>query len=224
MTALVGTRAQGTFWQCSLAPGGEPTYYEAPSAFMWHALNAYDAGDEIIADFVGFDEPDHVIGDNDFLSAILNGGLGAPTTPGKLQRHVFNQRTATLSEEILDHCGHGFPILDARLAMNKHRYGYFSAGGDLPFSSQLKRVDYAKDLAEVYEFGAMTQVGEPVFVPRSGAQVDEGWLISQCLDGASAKTFFAILDSQSISAGPVAKIWLSHHVPISFHGAFLSHT
>ena len=49
---------------------------------------------------------------------------------------------------------------------------------------------------------------------------NEGWLISQVLDGESGKTFFAVLDAQRVEDGPVAKIWLDHHLPISFHGAW----
>src|SRR5260370_29918328 len=39
--------------------GGTPQSFEAPAAFMWHALNAYDDGGQTIADFVGFDTPHH---------------------------------------------------------------------------------------------------------------------------------------------------------------------
>ncbi|MBV8652518.1 MAG: carotenoid oxygenase family protein, partial [Alphaproteobacteria bacterium] len=38
--------------------GGSPKMFEAPAAYMWHALNAYDEGNTIIADFVGYDTPD----------------------------------------------------------------------------------------------------------------------------------------------------------------------
>jgi carotenoid cleavage dioxygenase-like enzyme len=34
--------------------GGTPQLFEAPAAYMWHALNAYREDNEIIADFVGY--------------------------------------------------------------------------------------------------------------------------------------------------------------------------
>ena len=42
--------------------GGQVRRFEAPGAFMWHALNAYERPGEIVADFVGYDAPDHFIG------------------------------------------------------------------------------------------------------------------------------------------------------------------
>ena len=35
---------------------------EVPAVWMWHTLNAYVAGDRILADFVGYDAPDHFLG------------------------------------------------------------------------------------------------------------------------------------------------------------------
>ena len=45
--------------------GGVPKFYEAPGSFMWHSLNGYEIEDKIIIDFVGYDKPDHFIGEND---------------------------------------------------------------------------------------------------------------------------------------------------------------
>ncbi|MEE2971298.1 MAG: carotenoid oxygenase family protein [Pseudomonadota bacterium] len=36
--------------------------------------------------------------------------------------------------------------------------------------------------------------------------------------GDSGKTFLAIFEVADVAAGPVAKLWLRHHVPVSFHG------
>jgi len=36
---------------------GEPLFLEAPAAFIWHALNAYEEDGSIVADFVGYDAP-----------------------------------------------------------------------------------------------------------------------------------------------------------------------
>ena len=32
--------------------GGAPQFFDAPAAFIWHALNAYGDGSRIVADFV----------------------------------------------------------------------------------------------------------------------------------------------------------------------------
>jgi all-trans-8'-apo-beta-carotenal 15,15'-oxygenase len=35
------------------------------------------------------------------------------------------------------------------------------------------------------------------------------------------RAYVAVYDAKRIPDGPVAKIWLDHHVPITFHGTFL---
>ena len=37
----------------------------------------------------------------------------------------------------------------------------------------------------------------------------------------SAVAFVGVYDAKRIPDGPVAKIWIDHHVPITFHGTFV---
>jgi carotenoid cleavage dioxygenase-like enzyme len=63
---------------------------------------------------------------------------------------------------------------------------------------------------------------EPVFAARTGAARDEGWLIVQCLDGRSERAFFALFDATHVDTGPIARIHLPHHLPISFRGWWIA--
>lgn len=200
--------------------GGEPKRFEAPGAFMWHALNAYDDGGDVVADFVAYDDPDHFIGDSPQLATIMEGRLGRAIYPGKIRRYRMNVAAGRLAEEIVDAGDHEFPMTDPRVALSRHRVGYFAHAGTGVLNSGLKRLDYETGAVETYDFGAGHHVGEPVFAARPGGALDEGWLIQQGLDGASGKTFFAVFDAAAVSDGPLAKIWLDHPMPISFHGAW----
>lgn len=111
-------------------------------------------------------------------------------------------------------------MIDPRVATRAHRVGYLSALGDAVLGTGLKRIEVETGVQQVFDFGARTVVGEPVFAPNPNAGIDEGWLIAQCLDGESEKSFFAIFDAQRVENGPLAKVWLDHHLPISFHGAW----
>ena len=64
-----------------LTLGGAPTYFDAPGSFMWHALNAFDDGTGIITDFVGYDVPDHFIGENAMFETLMAGRLGNAAYP-----------------------------------------------------------------------------------------------------------------------------------------------
>lgn len=200
--------------------GGAAQYFEAPSAYMWHGLNAFDDGDGLVVDFVGFDEPDHFIGQDAFFNTVMDGRMGRAEAAGKIRRYRINRAAGTLAEEIIDAGNHEFPMMDFRGALQSQRIGYFTHNGLGVFNSGVKRLDYASGQTRTFDFGADTHVGETVFVEKPGGAIDEGWLLAQCLDGRSERTFFALFDANAPDDGPIAKIWLQHPVPISFHGAW----
>jgi all-trans-8'-apo-beta-carotenal 15,15'-oxygenase len=200
--------------------GGAPQLFEAAAAFIWHALNAYGDGHEIVADFVGYDSPDHFAPHGALLYKLMQGQMGVARAPGTLRRYRIDLAARSLHEEILDPGTHEFPMIDPRAAMQKHEVAYLSAGGRNVVNSGIKRVDYCNRKAQFFDFGPDAVAGEPVFAARPGGKRDEGWLIVQCLDGRSEQAFFALFDAAHVDAGPIARIRLPHALPISFHGAW----
>ncbi|WP_422363498.1 carotenoid oxygenase family protein [Pyruvatibacter mobilis] len=204
--------------------GGAPRFFDVPGSFMWHALNAFEDKGEIIADIVAYDEPDHFIGDAPLFKTLMTGETGNAAFPGTIRRYVASLETGKAREEILDSGNHEFPMTDPRAQLERHRIGYFACGGVGGINSGIKRMDMQTGATQLFDFGAEhVQVGEPVFAPRderSGA-MDDGWLIAQCLDAKTERTFFAVFDAQTVDAGPLAKVWLTHHMPISFHGSWV---
>lgn len=65
-------------------------------------------------------------------------------------------------------------------------------------------------------------VGEPIFVPKEGSEVeDEGWLLVLVHDGGDrCGTELAILDAQKIEEGPLALLRLPTYVPMGVHGSW----
>jgi all-trans-8'-apo-beta-carotenal 15,15'-oxygenase len=47
---------------------------------------------------------------------------------------------------------------------------------------------------------------------------DRGWLLCEVLEGKSETSFIAVFDVARLQEGPVAKLRLHHHLPMSFHG------
>jgi all-trans-8'-apo-beta-carotenal 15,15'-oxygenase len=199
--------------------GGASQLFEAPSAFIWHALNAYSEGDEIIADFVGYDAPDHFAPHDALFYQLMQGRMGTAKVPGTLRRYRIDLIRHALREEILDAGTHEFPMTDPRVAMQKHAIGYLSCGGATNvITSGVKRFDFRNGAAQIFDFGDNVAAGEPVFAARPGGAPDDGWLIVQCLDGRSERAFFALFEAAHVERGPIARIHLPHHLPISFHG------
>jgi carotenoid cleavage dioxygenase-like enzyme len=92
------------------------------SSSFWHALNAYGDGGEIIADFVGYDTPDHFAPHNALFYRVMQGEMGEAKTPGTLRRYCIDLAARSLREEILDSGSHEFPMIDPRSAMQKHQH------------------------------------------------------------------------------------------------------
>jgi len=68
-------------------PVGRVVQMEAPACFMWHSINARDNGSEIVADFIGYDNPDHFVGTDPVISAVMQGREGEHAYPGLLRRY-----------------------------------------------------------------------------------------------------------------------------------------
>ena len=198
--------------------GGEPAFIEAPAAYMWHSLNAYEQNGAIIADFVGYDTPDHFIGRDPAFAAIMQGADGEAEFPGTIRRYVIDLKTKSLRQETIDAGSHEFPMIDLRVGPQKHRFGYFACGhvGDWILDG-VARLDMDSGARDEFRFGPRHFVGEPIFAPRGSSEGD-GWLLTQVHSDETEKNFLAVFDAGSLAAGPVAQVQLRHHVPLSFHG------
>eukprot|EP00439_Symbiodinium_sp_Y106_P087584 s1_g120.t1 len=198
--------------------GSAARFFDAPGAWMWHAANAYERGNTIIADFAGYDDPGHFIGDDPTLTALMSGRLGQEGGPGTMRRYIIDLDAGTLREEIVAASAFEFPSVDPRTACHAHQRVYATYGPRNNFlHTGLAAVDMESGDVASYDFGPSAYVGEPIFALHPDSATD-GWLLTQVLDGDAGTTFFAIFDSQNLAGGPLAKAHLNHHQPISFHG------
>ena len=152
--------------------------YEAPASFMWHSFNAYEQGAELIADFVGYDEPDHFLGKNATLRTIMQGRLGESRYPGTIRRYRMDLRGSTLREELVADGNFEFPVVHGAVAGRRHSYG----------------------------FATTASVGQFFHSGIAG------------IDFKSGNSFVAVMDAGHLADGPLARVWLQHHTPLSFHG------
>jgi all-trans-8'-apo-beta-carotenal 15,15'-oxygenase len=206
--------------------GAEPLrIFDAPPAWMWHSLNAYEDGQRIIADFVGYDEPGHMLGTEPTFNAIMEGRWGDQSAPGTVRRYTIDLGRNSLGEETVDSGHHEFPIVNPHLSCRRHRKGYFAAGErGAWYHDGVVAIDLESGQRDEFRFGGGHYVGEPVFVPRPGtryapsAEREPGWLLAEVLSGDTGTSSLAVFRADDVSAGPVARILLDHHLPMSFHG------
>jgi all-trans-8'-apo-beta-carotenal 15,15'-oxygenase len=117
-----------------------------------------------------------------------------------------------------------WPRIDERLRCRSYRFAYLCAAAPGEFFwSAVERVDLQTGGRSRYDFGAGCYCGEPVFVPRSdAAEEGSGWVLTEVYDSQTRKSLLAVLDSERLADGPLARVMLRHHVPFSYHGWWLA--
>jgi len=202
-----------------------PIQLETEACWSWHTINAWETGHEIIADFVGYQNPDHILGPDPALFAIMSGRKGQYNYPGEIRRYVINAARKTIRFEILDSGSYDFPVINLEHLCHRYRFGYFAKKQNREvFFTGIARVDLKSLHSDSYDFGQAQFCSEPVFVPKPGysysaeTDVEPGWLLTEVYDSGKNKTLLAIFETEHISDGPIARAYLNHVLPLGFHG------
>jgi carotenoid cleavage dioxygenase len=193
-------------------------WFQGDPSFMFHPMNAHTDGNIITADVCEFEEAP--------LFPLPDGTPGDPDKAiPRLTRWTFDlgSNTSRYKAERLDDVACEFPRLDERRTGLGYRYGYmacdlnprFKVGG---FNGIGVR-DHQTGKLDLYDVGEGCATNEPIFVPRSESSAEgDGYLMANVYDANRKATHLVILDAQNVSAGPLAKAYLDHHVPFGFHG------
>lgn len=189
-----------------------PVRFEVGAFWQWHFANAWEDRDAIVVDFVRYDD----------LSSLTE--LNTPgfvVEEGRLCRVRVEPGARRLSApERLSELPCEFPIVDGRRAGARCDTIWLSSEG--PRGNAVARVDATRREARAWTLPAGHRPSEALFVPRPGASsMEEGWALTLVYDPTRHESYVAVLDAERVEDGPVARAWLGHHVPVTFHGAFV---
>ncbi|MCB9595850.1 MAG: carotenoid oxygenase family protein [Sandaracinaceae bacterium] len=175
--------------------------------WVWHFGNAYERGpDELVIDWVRYP---------DFASLDALREPGVPVRQGQLVRSVLRPSQRTLSApEPLSDLPCEFPTIDPRHA--GARVDSIWVASDAA-RCRIARVDVEGGGERVWELPVDHRPSEPVFVPGDAG----GWALTLVYDAVRHESYVAVLDGARPEDGPVARVWLGHHTPPTFHGVFL---
>jgi all-trans-8'-apo-beta-carotenal 15,15'-oxygenase len=198
---------------------------ECPACWMWHAINAYEDGDRLMLDFIGAEVGGGLGTGDSPLFQVMRGVL--PDDLGNasnfLRRWEVDLAAGGIAEHVIDASANfELPGMSATERTKPYCSAFMvrSAAGEL-FPNAICRLD-GRDLSTMsYEFGAGEYCGEPVVLDCIGGPRAK-YLVTPVYSAASKRSSFALLDMEDISTGPVARIHLRHHVPVSFHGYWLA--
>jgi all-trans-8'-apo-beta-carotenal 15,15'-oxygenase len=188
--------------------------------WMWHAINAFEDGEDLVLDFIG-GEVGGGLSDDDPVFGLMGGhDPGPPPAPSNFPRRLRVRPDSDTPEvqTILDDGNFELPCVSATERGRPYTQAYMirAIPGEL-FARTLCELDGKKLAARHYEFGPREFCSEPVICDELDGQPGR-YLLTQIYNGADKRSYYAVMDRQNFMAGPVARIQLRHHVPVSFHG------
>ena len=189
-------------------------WFEVNPCFIFHTMNAYDDGNEVVLDACRMSEVWRNAGE-----------MSAQEGELSFHRFRFDLETGNVKEETLDDRMLEFPRCpDGRLGQ-KNRFGYAlnvsqDADGNPAFEGLVK-LDFETGKSQSHKYGEKSSSAEAIFVAAPGADPDsdEGWVMSYVHDEIENVTDFTVLDATDLST--LAKVRLPQRVPYGFHGSWI---
>lgn len=185
----------------------------------WHAVNAYQQNDsEVVFDFVASKRRAPVASNNSTMTKITRGEMvqnGSLRGTGVYRAILdYDKNHLSYGSDYFKVHGVEMPTIDSRRAGKAYENAYFIAGQE-GLDNQIVRLNVSTRESERYDFGAGRFVTEPIFAPGAG---DNGYLLSEVYSHVHKRSYLAVFDAKNLKQGPLAEVWLKHHLPIGFHG------
>jgi carotenoid cleavage dioxygenase len=184
---------------------GDVSWFDVEPCYVFHAMNAYDDGDQVVLDVVRYPT---------MFDTHL---LGPDESPPTLDRWTLDLEAGEVREERLDDLGQEFPRVDERMVGRRNRYGY--AGAYLESEDALVKHDLDRRTREIRPLHAGGGASEAVFVPaHADAAEDDGWVLSLVYDADRDTSDLLVLNAADFTGEPQAIVHLPQRVPFGFHG------
>ncbi|HEY5235300.1 MAG TPA: carotenoid oxygenase family protein [Rhabdochlamydiaceae bacterium] len=182
--------------------------------FAFHHANAYDKEGTIYIDIITYPNAD-VMG----IIAKTEEGGNNKNLLTQLQRFTITTKTQKIAQETIFDQTVEMPTVPDAMASKDYRYCYTSSN-QFPTSEKEMRPLYKIDVKNKMSKSWVEEgcfAGEPIFVPRPGAESeDDGVVLSLVLDFDHHRSFLLILDGQNFTE--LARAEAPHAIPVGLHG------
>jgi carotenoid cleavage dioxygenase-like enzyme len=190
-------------------------WFDIPTCFIFHTMNAYEQGDEVVLDAARYDAL-WVKGSRDF------------SRPAYLSRYSLNMKLGTSTVTRINEQAMEFPQINRQQWGRNYRYGYsLTVGMDnghvaYDKATGIMKLDLQTGDSQRYDFASGASPAEPLFVPTADAtDEDHGYVLSYVYEPSTNTSDLWVMEAGNISAGPVAKVKLPVRVPFGFHGLWV---
>ncbi|WP_030451173.1 carotenoid oxygenase family protein [Herbidospora cretacea] len=195
-------------------------WFEAKPCYIYHVVNAWEEGGEIVMDVCRVARPAPSGG-----GSVLARMISYLKLDARMYRYRFDLTTGTTSEDYVDGDHNTeFPSIDLRLTGRKSRYAYNVSVKQAPTNlfDGLVKYDNLTGAKQTYHYGEHRYGSEAPFAPRDGSTgEDDGYLVTFVTDERDDRSEVQILDASDITKGPVARVLLPQRVPLGFHATWV---
>lgn len=190
----------------------------APACFAFHHVNAYEDGNGLCVDILGYDDAGIIEALR--LARLRSGESLQPAARLMRFRVPLGLTRARVEREVMSDCRLELPRIDYERRVGRKYGAVWGVGQSEPgnFLDSIVKLTLLDKRAEVTAWKAADCFpGEPVFVARPGGiSEDDGILLSVVLDAARSHSFLLVLDAASLVER--ARAAVPHHIPFGFHG------
>jgi carotenoid cleavage dioxygenase-like enzyme len=200
--------------------GGEPRWFSFPTSYIYHVINAWEEGDEVVMAACKMVP-------NGYAPDVAAHGPYAPMVNVlalRAQPFVWrmNMKTGQGSETQLDDRLSEFPVVNLGFTGVKSAFSYHVVMDDHVEQRYAALLKYELGTGQAIEhrFPANTFGSEPAFAPREGSRAeDDGYVLTFVTD-TTGRSECLILDAKNFGAAPLARVLLPQRVPAGFHGTW----
>lgn len=192
-------------------PASEIRWVEIDPCYVFHELNAFREGDDVVIDVCRYDR---------MMAGERLGAVDAYLTRWRIGAGAAE---LTFAEQRLDDTLWEFPAHDRRYTGRPNRYGWLTTTRSHPDTIDLAGIalrDQRSGEVRIWDPGPSSHSGEVFFVADGEAE-GEGWLMTYVHDRALGVTDLVILDALAVERGPIAEIRMPRRVPFGFHGMWV---
>ncbi len=198
--------------------GKEAKTFNAPPGFVFHHLNAWEEGEEIVLDSIYYADFPSIGPEQDFR--LINFDL---IPEGQLKRCRINISNNTMRTEVISKQCCEFAMVNPSLVGMKASYGWMATSeckqGNGPLQA-IKKIDFNTGKELLWSAAPKGFLGEPLMVKSQLAKSeDDGWVIVLVWNSVRRATDLVILNAKTLILQ--ATIEMPIGVPYGLHGSWI---